>query len=107
MVNFIKRIIWGFLLVGGMILTWGWVLSTQAEDRPSEVRIPGKALPEDSLINMDFQDVDLNIMIRFMGELTGEEFSGQRPGPGKGYHYLSQKRLRSGRLTRSSSPCWR
>jgi len=33
-----------------------------------------KPLPEDELITMDFQDVDLNVVIKFMGELTGKNF---------------------------------
>jgi len=45
-----------------------------AEKKPSEVKINQKPLPEDSLITMDFQDADLSVVIKFMGELTGKNF---------------------------------
>jgi general secretion pathway protein D len=36
--------------------------------------MPAKPLADDALITMDFQDVDLNVVIKFMGELTGKNF---------------------------------
>src|SRR4030042_3650838 len=44
------------------------------EKKPSEVKINQKPLPEDSRITMDFQDADLNVVIKFIGELTGKNF---------------------------------
>ena len=49
-------------------------LSYAEEKRPSEVKIPPKILPQDALITMDFQDVDLTVVIKFIGELTGKNF---------------------------------
>ncbi len=36
--------------------------------------MPEKPLSDDALITMDFQDVDLSVVIKFMGELTGKNF---------------------------------
>lgn len=44
------------------------------EKKPTEVKINQKPLPEDSRITMDFQDADLSVVIKFMGELTGKNF---------------------------------
>lgn len=37
-------------------------------------KIPKKPLPRDALITLDFQDVDLRVFIKFIGELTGKNF---------------------------------
>jgi len=44
------------------------------EKKSTEVQMPRAPLPEDALITMDFQDADLNVVIKFMGELTGKNF---------------------------------
>jgi len=36
--------------------------------------MPAHPLADDALITMDFQDVELNTVIKFMGELTGKNF---------------------------------
>jgi general secretion pathway protein D len=71
---FSKRITWSLFLAIGLPLTLGWVGSIQAQEIPPEVQTPGHALSEKSLITMDFKDVDLGIMIKFMAEVTGKNF---------------------------------
>jgi len=52
-----------------------WNQEGQAEEKkPPEIKMPLKPLSEDSMITMDFQDVDLNTVVKFMGELTGKNF---------------------------------
>jgi general secretion pathway protein D len=64
-----------FFFLGVMALVLGWVWHAQGEEKKNtEVQIPKKPLPEDALITMDFQDADLNVVIKFMGELTGKNF---------------------------------
>ncbi|MBM4331504.1 MAG: type II secretion system protein GspD [Deltaproteobacteria bacterium] len=62
-------------LIGGMGVSLLSVREAGAEERkPKEVKMPLKPLPEDALITMDFQDVDLSVVIKFIGELTGKNF---------------------------------
>jgi general secretion pathway protein D len=72
----LKRTSLVFLLsLGGMILSLAWVGNAETQEKkPPEVKMPGKPLPDDALITMDFQDVDLSTVIKFMGELTGKNF---------------------------------
>ena len=64
-----------FLCLGMAASVPPWNTNALAEEKKqTEVKMPSKPLPEDSLITMDFQDVDLNVVIKFMGELTGKNF---------------------------------
>ena len=75
MKELIKRLILAFFVLGVMTLALGWVWHAQGQEtKAPEVQIPKKPLPEDALITMDFQDADLNVVIKFMGELTGKNF---------------------------------
>jgi general secretion pathway protein D len=75
MKELIKRLVLAFFLLGVMTLALGWVWHAQGQERKApEVQIPKKPLPENALITMDFQDADLNVVIKFMGELTGKNF---------------------------------
>jgi general secretion pathway protein D len=75
MKELIKRLMLAFFLLGVMTLALGWVWHAQGQERKTpEVQIPKKPLPEDALITMDFQDTDLGVVIKFMGELTGKNF---------------------------------
>jgi general secretion pathway protein D len=61
--------------LGGLPLTLAWVQDGGAEPKKkTEIRTPRKPLADDALITMDFQDVDLNVIIKFMGDLTGKNF---------------------------------
>lgn len=72
---YIKKIVFFIFLLSGLILTMGEMEQTRAEEKKqTEVKIPKKPLPEDALITMDLQDVDLNVLIKFIGELTGKNF---------------------------------
>ena len=72
----IRRLSFVILFLGfGIAAALAWNTNAGAEEKKqSEVKMPLKPLPEDSLITMDFQDVDLNVVIKFMGELTGKNF---------------------------------
>jgi len=75
MKELIKRLVFSFFLLGVMTLALGWVWHAQGQEtKAPEVQIPKKPLPESALITMDFQDADLNVVIKFMGELTGKNF---------------------------------
>jgi general secretion pathway protein D len=75
MKELIKRLILALVSLCVMALALGWIWNAQGEEKKSpEVQMPKKPLPEDALITMDFQDVDLNVVIKFMGELTGKNF---------------------------------
>ena len=75
MKDLIKRFMLAFFLLGIMTLALGWVWHAQGQEKTgAEIRIPTKPLPGDALITMDFQDADLNVVIKFMGELTGKNF---------------------------------
>jgi general secretion pathway protein D len=64
-----------FLCLGMAASGSPWNTNALAEEKKqTEVKMPSQPLPEDSLITMDFQDVDLNVVIKFMGELTGKNF---------------------------------
>jgi general secretion pathway protein D len=61
--------------LGGMTVTLAWVRDGGAEQKKkTEIKMPRKPVTDDTLITMDFQDVDLNVVIKFMGELTGKNF---------------------------------
>jgi len=63
------------ILVGGMIMPLVSVRNGEAEEKKqAEIKMPKEPLPDDALITMDFQDVDLNVVIKFVGELTGKNF---------------------------------
>jgi len=71
----IKKIIFFTLFLSGLLIACGEIAQIRAEEKKTtEVKIPKKPLPEDALITMDFQDVDLNVVIKFIGELTGKNF---------------------------------
>ena len=74
--EFIKRLSFVLLLfLGGMILTFAWVGEAEAEEKKQPgVKMPAGPLADDALITMDFQDVELSTVIKFMGELTGKNF---------------------------------
>jgi general secretion pathway protein D len=62
-------------LLGGIEVSFLPIRDAGAEEKkPTEVKMDQKPLPEDSLITMDFQDADLNVVIKFIGELTGKNF---------------------------------
>ena len=63
------------LFLGGMVLTFAWVGAAETQEKkPPEVKMPAGPMADDALITMDFQDVDLSVVIKFMGELTGKNF---------------------------------
>jgi general secretion pathway protein D len=63
------------IFLAGMTVSLGRVQDGGAEQKKKpEVKMPRKPVTEDTLITMDFQDVDLNVVIKFMGELTGRNF---------------------------------
>ena len=71
----IKRLILAFFCLGVMILALGLVWNAQGQERKGgEVQMPPRPLSDDALITMDFQDADLGVVIKFMGELTGKNF---------------------------------
>jgi general secretion pathway protein D len=73
----IKRLFLVLLfLLGGLTVTLAWVQDGGAEQKKkTEVKTPPrKPLADDALITMDFQDVDLSVVIKFMGDLTGKNF---------------------------------
>jgi general secretion pathway protein D len=72
----IKRISLVLLFfLGGMTVTLAWVRDGGTEQKKkTEVKMPRKPVTDDTMITMDFQDVDLNVIIKFMGELTGKNF---------------------------------
>ena len=73
--DLIKRLILAFFCLGVMILALGLVWNAQGQERKGgEVQMPKQPLSEDALITMDFQDADLGVVIKFMGELTGKNF---------------------------------
>ncbi len=75
MKELIKRLMLAFFFLGGITLVLGLVWHAQGQEKKgTEIQIPRKPLPEDALITMDFQDADLNVVIKFMGELTGKNF---------------------------------
>jgi len=75
MKELIRRLILAFFFLGVITLVLGWVWHAQGQEKKgTEIQIPRKPLPEDALITMDFQDADLNVVIKFMGELTGKNF---------------------------------
>lgn len=81
-----KHLILLFLLffLSGLLIEKGKVEKAQAEEKKqTEIKFPKKPLPEDALITMDFQDVDLSVLIKFMGELTGKNFLVSEPVRGK------------------------
>jgi general secretion pathway protein D len=73
--DLIRRLILAFFVLGVLILALGLVWQAQGQERKGgEVQMPPKPLSEDALITMDFQDADLSVVIKFMGELTGKNF---------------------------------
>lgn len=75
MKELIRRLLLAFFFLGIITLALGWVWHAQGQEKKgTEIQMPKKALPEDALITMDFQDADLNVVIKFMGELTGKNF---------------------------------
>ena len=74
--EWIKRLLLVLIFgLGGMGVPWQLMREAGAQEKkPAEVKMPQKPLPEDSLITMDFQDADLSVLIKFMGELTGKNF---------------------------------
>ncbi len=75
MVNLFKRLMLAFLVVGAITAAPGLIWNAQGQEKkPSEVQMPRQPLSEESLITLDFQDADLPVVIKFMGELTGKNF---------------------------------
>ena len=74
--EWIKRLLLVLIFgLGGMGVPWQLMREAGAQEKkPAEVKMPQKPLPEDSLITLDFQDADLSVLIKFMGELTGKNF---------------------------------
>ena len=73
--DLIRRLILAFFCLGVMILALGLVWNAQGQERKgAEVQMPPRPLSDDALITMDFQDADLGVVIKFMGELTGKNF---------------------------------
>jgi general secretion pathway protein D len=71
----LKRLLMALLVMCAMTAALGWIWNAQGQERKtSGVQMPAKPLPDDALITMDFQDVDLSVVIKFMGELTGKNF---------------------------------
>ncbi len=62
-----------------ILLGISWILFFPPEIRAQEkkapeVQMPRKPLGEDALVTLDFQDADLKVFIKFIGELTGKNF---------------------------------
>jgi general secretion pathway protein D len=75
MKELIRRLLLAFFFLGVITLVLGWVWHAQGQEKKgTEIQVPKKPLPEDALITMDFQEADLNVVIKFMGELTGKNF---------------------------------
>ncbi len=74
--EWMKRLLLVLILgLGGVGVPWQLMQEAGAQEKkPAEIKMPQKPLPEDSLITMDFQDADLSVLIKFMGELTGKNF---------------------------------
>ena len=73
--DLIKRLMLALLFLGAMTMALGLIGNAQGQEKkPSDVQMPRTPAPEDALITMDFQDVDLPVVIKFMGELTGKNF---------------------------------
>jgi general secretion pathway protein D len=80
----IERFTLAFFFLAAMVLVLGWVRPAQGQEKKGpEIQIPKKPLPDDALITMDFQDADLAVVIKFMGELTGKNFLVSDPIRGK------------------------
>jgi general secretion pathway protein D len=75
MKELIRRLMLAFFFLGVITLILGWVWHAQGQEKKGmEIQMPKTPLPEDALITMDFQEADLNVVIKFMGELTGKNF---------------------------------
>ncbi len=76
MYEWMKRLLLVLIFfLGGMEMPLLSIRDAGAEEKkPPEVKMIQKPLPEDSLITMDFQDADLTVLIKFIGELTGKNF---------------------------------
>jgi len=75
MKELIGRFMLAFFFLGVITLVPGWVWHAQGQEKKgTEIQMPPKPPPEDALITMDFQEADLNVVIKFMGELTGKNF---------------------------------
>ncbi|MGA2955962.1 MAG: type II secretion system secretin GspD [Thermodesulfobacteriota bacterium] len=73
--NLFKRLMSALLVLGAMTAALGLIWNAQGQEKkPSDVQMPRQPLSEESLITLDFQDVDLPVVIKFMGELTGKNF---------------------------------
>ena len=71
----IKRLMLALLFLCVITLALGWSWNAQGQEKkPSDVQMPRNPVSDDTLITMDFQDVDLPVVIKFMGELTGKNF---------------------------------
>lgn len=76
---FILGFLFGGTFDGSMVPGLLWA----EENPPVEPKIPKKPLPPDALITLDFQDVDLRVFIKFIGELTGKNFLVSEQARGK------------------------
>ena len=75
MEDLIKHLRLALLFLCSMTMALGLIGNAQGQEKkPSDVQMPRTPVPEDALITMDFQDVDLAVVIKFMGELTGKNF---------------------------------
>ncbi len=72
--DLITRLMLSLVLLSVTTVAPGWIWNAHGQEKKTEVQMPRKPLPEDALITMDFQDVDLSVVIKFMGELTGKNF---------------------------------
>jgi len=54
-------------------LLWGLLGASPAAAQPADASAPGKP-PADQFVSIDFNNVDINLFIKFMSELTGTNF---------------------------------
>ncbi len=70
----VTRFFFIFLFALASAGSFGPTDSRAQEKKQEEIRIPRKPLPPNAMITMDFQDADLNVVIKFIGEITGKNF---------------------------------
>ncbi|MCX5910219.1 MAG: type II secretion system secretin GspD, partial [Deltaproteobacteria bacterium] len=64
-----------YFFLAGVLFSWVIIPNPRAEEaKTAETKIPQKPVPPESFITLDFQDVDLKVFIKFIGELTGKNF---------------------------------
>jgi general secretion pathway protein D len=72
----VKNRSWGWLLIGLLLLLpiGQPVHSAQDDDAPAAAAAGGAPEGAEKMVAIDFNDVDINVFIKFMSELTGKNF---------------------------------